>query len=665
MPDLLAFRMTPLSLGETGRSERVFGLLVSDDYFPALGLRPARGRLLAPTATPGEAAASVAVVSHDFWQTRMAALPGIVGRSIRVNGRDLTVVGVAPRGFQGTTLGLSFDLWVRAELAPFLLGGSRELADRGQRGYTVMGRLAPGATRATAQGEIDAAMWELARVHPDTNAAVAAEVLPLTLAPRGPQRFMAMALALLQAVMLLLLLAVCANTANLILARAGARQREIGVRQALGAGRGRIVRLLLTENLLLGLMGAALGAAIASWATDAMRAVPLTGAMPIRFQTRVDLAGLAFAGLLGTASALAFGLAPALHLARTDTLRALRDLTHAGRRGRLQSALMAAEAAVALVVLVVAALPGVEAAAVSRSVPLDIHGLPSRTFTLEGRARPDGAEDRALSNVVTPGYFRALGIPVLDGSDFVALDDTSTAAQVVVNEEFVRRFLEGGPAVGRRLRSRGETYSIAGVVKTSTYDTFGEPPRSIVYFSYRDRPAASGEIHVRTRPGAEMRMVAGLRQAVRELDPALLVFDIRTMAEHIDKNLVFRRIPARMFAALGPLLLALAAIGVYGVVSFTVARRTAEIGVRMALGATTRNVVSQIVGESLRTVGKGALAGWLVAIVVFAHAARPGTSPAAVLLGVPAVLLLVAAAAAWLPARRAAAVPPMVALRHE
>jgi predicted permease len=716
IPDLAAFRMTPLSLGETSRSQRVFGLLVSENYFSALGLRPALGRFFAPETAPVAADEPVAVLSHELWRTRWGGHAAAVGAAIRVNGRDLTVIGVAPPGFQGTVLGLNFGLWVRAELAPALLGGSRELEDRRQRGYTVMGRLASGASMAQVQAEVDAAAHDLARLHPETNANMGAEVMPFWRAPRGPQRFMARGLALLQAIMLLLLLAVCANTANLVLARASARRREIGVRLALGAGRWRVVRLVLAENLVLGLIGGGLGAALAAWGTTALRSVPMTAALPIRFQTGVDGAGLAFAVLLGLGSGLLFGLAPALQLARIDPQRALHAGARIGPRGRLQGVLMGAEAALALVVLVVAALffrslsetrdadpgfrrqgvllaaydlsgrtsdaaaagrfaatllervrrlPAVEAAAIARSVPLDIHGLPPRPFTLEGRARADGAPDQALSNVVTPGYFRTMGIPFRRGTDFADLGDVAAPPQAIVNEEFVRRFLDGAEAVGRRLRAGGRAHAITGVVRNSTSDSFGEPPAPVVYFSYRDRPALAGEIHLRTREGAEMGLAPDVRRVVGELDPTVPVYDVRTLVEHVDKNLVFRRIPAQMFAVLGPLLLGLAAIGIYAVVSFTVARRTTEIGVRMALGATSRRVVAQIVGESLRVIGVGALAGWLVALVIHVHVARAGTSAAAVLLGVPAVLLLVAAVACWIPARRATTVPAMVALRHE
>jgi len=501
-----------------------------------------------------------------------------------------------------------------------------------------------------------------------------------------------------------------------MLARASTRQREIGVRLALGAGPGRILGLLLTENVLLAVLGAAVGAALAVWGTDALRAVPFSTSWPIRFQTRVDALGLAFAMLLGIACGLAFGLAPALQLARVDPQSALRAGARGAGRSRMRNALMGTEVALALVVLVVAAiffrsvhdtrdtdpgfrregvllaaydlsgrgldnagtlafatrlldglraLPGVEAAAIARSVPLDIHGLPLRAFTLEGRARTDGGSDQALTNTVTPGYFRTMGIPILDGADFADLADATGPPQAVVNEEFVRRYLPDVQPLGRRLEARGGTYMIIGVVRNSLYDAFGEPPMPMLYLSYRDRPSVAGEIHLRTRVGTELAVLPAVRRIVRDIDPTAPVFNVRTLSEHVEKNLVLRRIPARMFVVLGPLLLVLAAIGIYAVVAHATAHRTTEIGVRLALGASAGRVVAQIVGESLRVIGIGLVAGWVVVFVVALHAAPRGTLDAPLLLGVPALLLVVAALACWIPARRATRIDPMVALRHE
>lgn len=714
--DVVAFRMVPFNVGEADHMERTYGLLVSGNYFSALGLRPAAGRFfgIEETARPG--AEPVAVISHDYWQTHFGGAPGVLGETIRVNEREMTIIGVAPAGFQGSVLALSFDVWVPATMAPVLVAGSPELTDRSLRGYSMIGRLRPGVTLATAQSDLDSAMVYLARVFPETNATMRGDVFPFWRAPHGPQRLLARALEILQGVMLLLLLTVCGNTANLMLARASARQREMGVRLALGAGPWRIAGLLLAENLLLALIGATLGAALAMWGTAALRAVPLISSFPIKVHTSVDGMGLAFAATLGLVCGLIVGVVPAMHLARIDPQIALRSGAGTPGRRRMRNVLMGVEVALALMVLVTAALffqsfretrgtdtgfrreglmlaaydlsgrnstdvsrrvfaarllqelralPGVEAASIATNVPLDIHGMPMSAFTLEGRGQSGAAPDRALTNIVTPGYFQSMGIPLVAGDDFADLTDTAPPPQIIVNEEFVRRYIGNGQALGRRLQGRTRNYVIIGVARNSLYESFGEPLTPIVYFSYRDRSPSFGEVHIRTRPEAEMTITSGARQVVRDLDPTLLLYDVRTMNEHVEKNLFLRRIPAQMFVVLGPLLLMLAAIGIYAVVDYTVSQRITEVGVRLALGGTAQRVARELMRESLRVIAIGAAAGWLIAVVVFLHV-MPGRPIAlTVFAGVPAVLMAVATAACWWPARRAANNSPMAALRQE
>jgi predicted permease len=314
------------------------------------------------------------------------------------------------------------------------------------------------------------------------------------------------------------------------------------------------------------------------------------------------------------------------------------------------------------------ALPSVDAAAISSSVPLDIHGLPSRTFVLEGHARTDGTPDEALTNTVTPGYFSVMKIPLVAGADFSALDDVAAPSQAIVNEEFVRRYLDGArveTALGRRLQSRGATYVVVGVARNSLYNAFGEPATPIIYLSYRDRPMLAGEIHVRARSGSEAAVASDIRRVTRTLDADLPLFNVRTLVDHVETNLVFRRVPARLFAILGPLLLALAASGIYAVVSYTVSLRSREVGVRMALGATARRVVAELLVENLGVVIVGALAGWLLTFIVALDVIGVDTIDASVFGGVPLLLLVVAGIACWIPARRATLVEPMVVLRED
>jgi len=713
---LIAFRMAPLNVGEPGRTERTYALLVSGNYFPGLRLQPAAGRLIRPDEADVAGAEPVVVISHDYWQTRFAGSPAAIGQTLQVNDNLLTIVGVTPEGFQGTVMGLQFDLWVPATLAPVVFAGSTELEARSQRGYSAIGRLRDGSTEAQAATQLSGAMSELAAAFPESNGRITGELRPFWKAARGPQMMFVMALGVLQAVMLLVLLAVCGNTANLVLARASTRYKEVGVRLALGAGPGSVIRLMLIENLLLGLMGAALGALIAWWGTEALRAMPPYGAFPVRFQTSLDGLGLLFAVLLGIGSGLLFGAAPALQLGRVDPQRALRSGSKSAGRSAIRDGLMALQCGLALLVLVVAGLffqgfvesrdtnpgfkidglmlatydlgplsptdqytrqfandlldrlqrvPSVESAALANAMPLDIHGLPMRQFTLEGRAQTTAQAESALSNIVSPGYFQTMGIAIVAGSDFTPIGDTTMPPQVIVNEEFVRRYVAPADPMGRRLRSGDVTYTVAGVVKDSTYDAFGEPPTPAFFMSWRDRPRWLGEVHVRARPGSETLLAAEIQRAVRELNAALPVYNVRTMAEHVERNLFLRKIPARMFLVIAPLLLALVAIGIYAVVSYSVSQRTTEIGVRIALGATSDRVVRQIVKEGVIVAAAGLFLAWMIAGMLQMHLFLGGPDAWVILTIVPMVLLGVAAVSCWLPARRATTVDPIVALRAE
>ena len=713
--DIIAFRMAPLYVGKPGDVDRAYGMLVSSNYFAVLGLTPAAGRFLLPDEVSQPGGAPVVVISHDYWQTHFAGAADVLSRTLRVNGRDLTIVGVAPAGFLGTVMRLEFDLWMPATMAPVLLDGSRELEQRGVRTYSMTGRLRPGVTREQAQTDVGLAMAALADAYPETNATMKAEVLPFWQSPRGPQRFLATALGFLQAVMLFLLVAVCGNTANLMLSRASARQREMGMRLVLGSGPWRIVSLLLAESMILALAGAALGVAVAMWATNALTAVPLRVGFPVNLQTSVDPWGLAFAVFLGILCGLTFGLVPAVQLARIDPQLAVRTGAALSGRSRFRNALMGLQVALALVVLVAAgafvrsfletrdtdpgfrregvllaaydrtgragdaaaaklfattllgrlrAAPSVEAAAISASVPLDIHGLPSRVFTVDGWTRTEEGFDQALSNTITPGYLALMGIPIVAGRDFAALDDPAPQAQAIVNEAFVRRYLARLEPIGRRLQARGRTYFIVGVARNSLSNAFGEPPTPVIYFSYRDNPQRFGEIHVRTAPGAEGAVAPLIRSIVRDMDPELPVYNVRTMTDHVESNLLFRRIPARMFAVLGPMLLFLAAIGIYAVSAYNVSLRTTEAGVRLALGATCARIAAQFIVEHLAIVGLGIMAGWLMAFVLVVNVAGAPVD-LSIFAGVPAVLLCVTLAACWFPARRASRLDPWMALRQQ
>ena len=708
---LFAARMVPLYVGEPGNVERHFGLLVSGNYFSALGLQPVVGQFFREGDTAADAV-PVAVISHRLWLTHFQGSPDVLSRTIRINGQRLAVGAVTPPEFQGTVVGLQFDAWLPATLARRIANGSREIEDRGFRGYSVMGRLRAGVGERQAQQELDALMARLERDHPATNRQVTADVLPFTQSPRGPQRMLNAALAVLQGLMLLLLAAVSGNVATLMLARASARQTEVGIRLSLGARPARIASLLLTENVLLGILGAAVGALVAAWGAQALLVLP--AGLPLRFQARVEPLTVLFAMALGVVSGLLIGAAPAAYLARIEPHAALRAGPRTAGRSHLRHTIMAAQVALAVVVLLVAGLfirayletrtgtgfdrdgvalvaydlagreagadatrdladrllatvrelPEVGGAAIASSVPLDIHGLPSRSLSVEGHARADGGSDEAASNIVTPGYFQVMRIPLVAGRDFAALTDSSAPRQVIVNEEFLRRYVSSGEPIGRRVRSRGAEYTIVGVAADSLYNAFGEPPTPAIYFSWRDLPQPRGEVHVRLRSTGDAVALAGVQRAIGALDPDLPVFNARTMKEHVETNLVLRRIPARMFAVLAPLLLILAAVGIYATVAYSMSLRRQEVGVRIALGGTPGRVTRHMMRRTLPIAAAGAMIGWGAAVAIALR--LPPTVPvdAAVFVGVPALLMAVVTLACWLPARRAAAVDPAVALRE-
>ncbi|HTI35966.1 MAG TPA: ABC transporter permease [Vicinamibacterales bacterium] len=715
--DLLAFRMAPLYVGDPGSTEREYALLVSDNYFSGLGLRPAAGRFFVPdeVSTPG--GAPVIVISYDYWQTRYGGSASAIGQRMRVNGWPVAVIGVAPKGFEGTVPRLAFNLFVPATLAPLVQQGSRELEDRSSRGYSALGFLRDGASRAVARSDVGAAARTLAHDFPDTDGGLTADVLSFWDAPRGPQKFMATAIVAVQGVLLLMLVSVCANTANLVLARSFSQQREIGVRLALGAGAWRIASLVLVDSLVLAFCGAALGIAFASWGTGALSALPplRVRGLPVTFETHFSAAAALFGAGLGVVSALLFAAPAVLQFARADPNLVIRSSALRASPLRIRNGIMGIQIALAVFVLIAGGLtlqsflqtrtastgfrtsglllaaydltdrsdpgdprsfadrvlqaarevPGVEGAAIAASVPLDIHGLPSRPFTVEGHAREGDGFDQALSNVVTPGYFGVMDIPFVAGGDFAPLGDRRLPAQAIVNDAFVRTYLPRLDPIGRALTSRGRTFRICGVVRTSLSDAFGEPPIPVIYLSYRDMVSGYGEIHVRTRKGGEATVVTGLRTAIRRLDPELPLFDVRTMSEHIESNLLFRRIPARLFTLVAPLVAGLVGLGIYALVAHAASRRRQEILVRLAIGAPPGRLVRDFTADTVRVAIAGAVTGLVGAVVLLASGAEMGREQAAVFAIVPLGVLALSAASAVMPARRAIANPSWGSLRDE
>lgn len=716
---IAAQRPRSFSLGAGERDARVYGEFVSGNFFEVLGVRAQLGRFFKADEAARPGGAPVVVLSDAFWRRQFHRADDVVGRTLRLNGRTLTIVGVAAPDFRGGYNALTFDLFLPATLMPLLQPASDELTARKARTYTMLAQLRPGVSLAQVQAELDAAAKKLLDAYPETNRGLAYGMLPLWRSPRGGQILVA-SLATLQVFAALILTVVCVNTASLLLARASTRRREIGIRLAVGGAPARILVQLLGESVLLALLGGAAGVLFSLWGVEIIGHLPLPSvdAAPIFFTPEIDATSVAFAALVSLGCGVLFGLAPAAQLVRADVLHALRGGAGAvtGRHW-LRDGLVALEVATALVVLVLAALylqsfrnslradtgydtthvmlatvdlsgrgydqtrshafveetlrrlretPGVISAAAANNVPLATRGLATGVFAISGR--PFDPNRRALYFDVTPGYFATMGVAFVDGGDIAPLSRQDLPLDAVINEEMAQRYWPGESPVGRKFIINDTWFVIAGVVRTTKYETVGEAPKPMTWLSLRRQPAGSPTLHVRTS-GDPRAALGSLRQIVRALDPELALVQPRTLAANVDSNLVLQRLPARMLSLLAPLALALAAVGLYAVIAYSLAQRVQEIGVRLALGASPRRVVQLMTWQGLRVVLVGTAAGWVVALAL-GYVLQPRLVGVAfgdplIYGGVPLLLIAVAVLACWLPARRAASVDPMIALRSE
>jgi predicted permease len=720
--DLAAWEMAQLGLREgSGSTERAWGMLVSGNYFEGLQVGTAMGRVL--SMDDERQGTPVAVLGHGYWQRRFAGDSGVLGRTITLNGAPFTIVGVAAPRFGGTYIGLSLNLYVPITTMPLLMrGGEAALRDRQNRSFEVVGRLKQGATAAQVTDELD----PLARRAGEAGGLT--ELLGAVVRPHNavdaPAAMRPVLIALLALAGLVLLIA-CANVANLLLARAIARRREVAVRLAVGASRSRLVRQLLTESLALALLAGLFGVLLSFWGRDAMLALLPAVPYPVGLDFRLDGAVLVFATAVTGAAAVAFGLVPALQASRLDLVPTLKDEIGEGRgrRGRLPSALVVTQVALSLVTLVSAGLfvrslneyrsmdtgmngtdrvllvgtdmrltgivndsvevsmvrrllegirglPGVEAAAVARAIVLGPGPVSSASMRIEGYA-PAPSENMNISqNVVSGDYFRTTGIPVLEGRDISDADVAGNAPVAVVNAAFVRKYLAGRSAIGARVNVTGDEWlTVVGVVATSKYDSYTEAPLPMVFRAYSARSAPPAfAVHVRAS-GNPLALTPAIRHVFAEVGAALPFLDPRIMAEFNTIPYFPEKVGAIMLAAIGSLALLLAAIGIYGVMSYNVSRRTREIGVRIALGAEPRDVVGIIVGRAVRLIGLGLLIGSAAAIGVgeLLKSQLYGISPRdpATFAGIILLLGAVGLLATWLPARRATAVDPLTALRHD
>ncbi len=732
-------RPTALTVGEEEHAERVWGELVSGNYFAVLGVKPILGRVFVPEEygdKPG--AFPIAVISDRLWRTHFGADPAITGKTIRVNRYQLTVVGVVPPDFRGTLAGLVFDVWVPYMMQPELQGvGEWMLSDRQNRNLIGTARLKPGVTLQQAQAEIAELARYMAKADADTNEGISATVLPVWKSHFGAQGLLLAPLEILMGVCVVVLLVVCANVANLLLARFTARQKELSVRLALGAGRGRLGRQALTESLLLAAGGALAGVALALIMGQSLQYLIPPGHLPLAVNGGPNSHVLAFTVLLCVATALLFGIAPAVQCARTDINEALKEGGRGGTAGvqshRLRSLLVVSEVSLALVALIGAGLfvrgfkatqkidpgfdpdhvalsqfylstsgysleqrkqfcyrlrdrlesvPGVTDVAYSDGVPLGFEPSWWEDLRIEGYVPGPSENMKIFRNVVAPGYFRLMRIPLLEGRDFTEHDDEKSQPVMIVNQTFVRRFFDGHNAIGRRVHGWGDWFTVVGVVKDSKYHYLTEASVPYFYVPFRQvyRADMALGFYVRSA-GSVNEAIAATRREVRGIDPNVAVFDAMPLAEFIAASLYPQRIAASLLSTLGVVSLLLAAIGLYSVMAYSVTQRTHEIGVRMALGARPADVLGMVVKNAMALTLAGLVAGIALALAVsrgFASVSVTGSAMGSggALLGVSATdpliylgaalfLSSIAMLASYVPARRATKVNPIVALRYE
>ncbi len=712
--------MTTAFLRTGDEPERLRGTYASADLFPLLGVNPLVGRAFSmEEEKPGSE--QVIVLSYDLWQRRFGGDPAIVGQQLFINDQSRTVLGVMPQGFKFPVGARQAEFWM--PLASNLSEGAR--AARGAVFMQLIGRLKPGVTLEQAQAEMNAIASRLETQYPDANTGLNIALLPSHERLVGKVR---PALLVLLAAVAFVLLIACANVANLMLARATVRRKEVAIRTALGASRWRVVRQMLTESLLLSALGGAAGLLLAMWGMDLLVAV-IPADIPRTGEIGLDKYVLLFTAVVTTLTGLIFGLVPALQASKTDLNETLKDGTRGMsggmQRNRVRSALVITEIALSLVLLIGAgllfqsfrrllevspgfdadevltaevtvsdkkypeeaqrsafyrealgrmqALPDVQAVGVIYPLPLG-GSFESFTFDIAGRPPfPPGEQPSSDRRVISPDYFKAMSIPVVRGRAFGEQDRRDAPPVVIINETFARRFFPGEDPVGKAIIP-GEggdpvTREIVGVVGDVRHAGLDEERTLEYYVPYEQADVDRLTVVARTASGNPVNVAAQLRGVVAAMDKEQPVYNIRPMAQLLDESVARRRFNMMLLGVFALLALLLASIGIYGVISYSVAQRTREIGIRIALGAQIGDVIKLILKQGLALALAGLAAGLLVAFFItklmssllFGVGATDPVTFGAVAL----ILLFVALLACYIPARRAANVDPNVALRYE
>jgi len=724
---IAATQIEPLSTGTEPHAQQVWGEMVTGNYFAVLGVKPILGRVFSPDEYGDKPNAyPIAVISSRLWQSYFNSDPSIVGKTIRVNQHDLTIVGVAPPDFRGTLSGLAFDVWIPFMMHPQIQGvGEWMLRDRQTRQLLCVARLKPGVTMAQARAEASALALLMSKVNVPEDSGVTATVEPLWKADYGAQNLLLKPLKILMAVCVVVLLIACANVGNLLLARFTAREREFSVRLALGAGRFRLARQVLTESLLLAAAGALGGVALAAWSGGALQYMVPPVPFPAALDVHVSGQALLFTLLVCVAAALLSGVVPAMQVARTDLNESLKEGGRSGSEGakshRLRGMLVVAELSLAVLALVSAGLllrtfdaarrtdpkfdpnhvlmsrffisttgyslaqrkqfcvrlgeklaaePGVTDVAYADVEPMGLFSGWWEPLEVEGYVPSTGENMKIFRSVVSPGYFRVMRIPLIEGRDFTEQDDETRTPVMIVNQTFVKRFFGGRDPIGRKVRGWGDWFTVIGEAKDSKYRNLTESQIPYFYVPFRQvyRADMGLAFYIRTHTDPK-DAIATMRRDVRSIDPNVAMVSAVPLAEHIVQTLFAEKVAASLLSTLGGLALLLAAVGLYSVMAYSVTQRTHEIGIRMALGAEPAHVLKLVVSQGLALTLVGVGAG-LVAALAFTRLlasflyGTTATDPTT-FMAVCFLLASVALLASYIPARRATKVDPMEALRYE
>ncbi len=724
---LAVHREDVFNLGDAGSEQAVWGELVSGNYFAVLGVKPAVGRTFTAEEDGDKlGACPAAVISHRLWRSRFHADPGAVGQTMRVNRRELTVVGVAPAEFRGTMPGLAYDIWV-----PVSMGVELGMLDdsafryRWARRLYAVARLKPGVRMERARAEAATFADNLAALSPKTNRGVSATILPVWRFHSAAPDLLLEPLRILMAISILVLLIVCFNVANLLLARSLGRRKEFSIRLALGASPWRLSRQMFTESLLLAGAGALVGLPLAFWTGDTLPwLVPKIHA-PIAVGFQMNNRVLAFTLLTCVLAALVSGVAPALLWFRADANQALKEGGRGGSQGayslRVRGLLVISEVALATLALVGAGLfyrsfqnartihpgfdssnvvlarfylagtgfstrdmqqfclrlrerlrsdPGIVKVSYADNAPLGASAGPYNTIQVEGYVPGQDESMQVNRYLVAPDYFSLLRTPLLEGRDFTDSDAGDTLPVMIVNQAFAQRYFRGASPLGRRVRCWGKWNTVVGLARDSKYFNVAEAPRPHFFAPFLQQARADQQLYFFIKTVRDPAPVmAGLRREVVEINANAGAFDAMPLIEWMGVTLLPQKVAASLLAALGVIALVLAAVGLYSVMAYAVTQRTQEIGIRMALGAQPSDVLGAVLRQGIALTMAGLGIGIAAALAVTRLVANMLVHVSAfdpVTFGGAAVFLAaVALLASYLPARRATKVDPMVALRPE